>query len=412
MMQNFLSFGLRSSFELEPLNIVIGPNGVGKSNLIKAIEIVKSLPIDLSSTISRVGNAEDYIWKGNTRQEHFEIDVLFDKPIEFGYGISCKPSAFGYYIDSEGLASEPESTEESISVKGENFIFLRKTFEDKGITENLVTREIDHNKHLLTFFKNSLTLREEHVGDKFRMQEIKPNQSFFQGMRDNPFITSNIRRLIDLIENIRIYGRFDTSNNNSAMRLPCDTRNISEYLLPDGSNLALVLSYFESQNKMVEVQRALNKFNNRINRISTSIRGNLSQIYFSEININSPITSQLVSDGTLCFLILCCILMNQGSSSLVCIEEPECGLHPDAIPLLAEMIREASEHTQIIITTHSDRLVDCFSDMPEYVVVADRDDVSGETVFERLDRSDLKEWLANYRLGKLWTKGQIGGVLR
>ena len=122
----------------------------------------------------------------------------------------------------------------------------------------------------------------------------------------------------------------------------------------------------------------------------------------------SPIPATRLSDGTLRYLCLLAILCHPNPGPLICIEEPELGLHPDVLPKIAALLKEASERTQIIVTTHSDVLVDAMSDMPEAVLVAERSETG--TKLERLDAEKLKPWLDKYRLGELWTRGEIGGT--
>ena len=93
---------------------------------------------------------------------------------------------------------------------------------------------------------------------------------------------------------------------------------------------------------------------------------------------------------------------------MICIEEPELGIHPDAINSLAELLRAASVRTQVIATTHSDLLVNAFSNEAESIIVCDRD--QDATRMRRLDNHELAEWLKDYSLGDLWLKGQLGGV--
>ena len=93
---------------------------------------------------------------------------------------------------------------------------------------------------------------------------------------------------------------------------------------------------------------------------------------------------------------------------LVCIEEPELGLHPDILPGLADLIRDASERCQLIVTTHSEVLVDKLTETPESVVVCEKH--AGKTEMQRLDRDELSDWLKKYSLGDLWTKGGLGGT--
>ena len=104
---------------------------------------------------------------------------------------------------------------------------------------------------------------------------------------------------------------------------------------------------------------------------------------------------------------LAAILLDSAPPPLVVIEEPELGLHPDVILSVGEMLIQASERTQLVVTTHSRVLIDALDDFPSSVVVCDKYD--GESVFERLDPTWLKEWLEKYSLGKLWSAGDLGG---
>ena len=103
------------------------------------------------------------------------------------------------------------------------------------------------------------------------------------------------------------------------------------------------------------------------------------------------------------------VLFDPNPAWLVCIDEPETGLHPDAVTLVADALREASSRMQIVVTTHSEAMVDRFSDEPEHVIVCERD-FDESTCFARLSGEQLKEWLDEYTLGELWRRGEIGGT--
>ena len=130
------------------------------------------------------------------------------------------------------------------------------------------------------------------------------------------------------------------------------------------------------------------------------------QVFFTEGDFSIPATR--LSDGTLRYLCLLAILCDPEPPPLICIEEPELGLHPDVLPALADLLRECSTRTQLIVTTHSDILIDAMSETPESVVVCSKPD--GQTIMKRLNADDLAEWLKKYRLGELWMKGEIGGT--
>jgi predicted ATPase len=93
---------------------------------------------------------------------------------------------------------------------------------------------------------------------------------------------------------------------------------------------------------------------------------------------------------------------------LICIEEPELGLHPDILPSLGKLLIQASQKSQLVVTTQSDILVGSLSEQPESVVVVERDEEG--THLERLDKAKLEPFLDEYRLGELWIKGELGGT--
>ena len=128
---------------------------------------------------------------------------------------------------------------------------------------------------------------------------------------------------------------------------------------------------------------------------------------FLEEADNREIPATRLSDGTLRYLCLLSILLHPEPPPLIVIEEPELGLHPDLLPTLADLLATASERSQLIVTTHSDVLVDALTDTPESVVVCEKHD--GQTEMRRLDKDDLTKWLQDYTLGNVWSSGQLGG---
>ncbi len=114
-----------------------------------------------------------------------------------------------------------------------------------------------------------------------------------------------------------------------------------------------------------------------------------------------------LSDGTLRYLSLLAILLHPDPPPLIAVDQPELGLHPDVVGEVAGLFVEASERTQIVVTTHSRMLVDALTDHPSSVVVCEKE--NGESRFERLDGTRLKAWLEKYSLGELWSSGELGG---
>lgn len=120
-----------------------------------------------------------------------------------------------------------------------------------------------------------------------------------------------------------------------------------------------------------------------------------------------PFKAHLLSDGSLRFICLVTVLMQpeKYKPEVILIDEPELGLHPYAIKVLASLLRLASESTQIISSTQSVELLNEFN--LEDVIIADRK--KGYTDLQRLDENKLRAWLDDYSLGELWQKNLLGG---
>jgi predicted ATPase len=127
---------------------------------------------------------------------------------------------------------------------------------------------------------------------------------------------------------------------------------------------------------------------------------------WQERDFTRPFYANELSEGTLRFLWLATLLQSPGLPKVTLVDEPEVSLHPEVLGLLAELMREASDRTQLIVATHSDRFVR-FLD-PSELVVCDRDESGGMTV-QRADELDLKAWMENYTLDQLWDMGRLGG---
>ena len=190
---------------------------------------------------------------------------------------------------------------------------------------------------------------------------------------------------------------------------PADLR--TDRLEEDYSNLFIFLNHLEAtpeaKSKILEgMQDVYERF------VDYSVLMYPNSVLLSFIEESQgkqqSVSAVRLSDGALRYLSLLAILYNPKPYPVVCIEEPELGLHPDILPRLARHLQAASERMQVIVTTHSDILVDALSDTPESIVVCENRE--GSTRMERLNPSEMSVWLEKYRLGQLWTSGQIGGT--
>jgi predicted ATPase len=235
---------------------------------------------------------------------------------------------------------------------------------------------------------------------------ISPGESSFAAYR---FPYSPITNTANALGDIRIYRDFHTGTRDDA-RIGVSSSGLKHPLEEDGSNLALTLQEIDFHGALPKVKDYLKRLSDRFEDIKVRAEGGRSQLYVQERGLGMVSATRL-SDGTLKFLCLMAVLLDPNPGPLICIEEPETGLHPDALALVGDALREASTRTQLIVTTHSDALVDRFTDDPENVIVCERD-LDESTSFRRLSSRDLKEWLEEYTLGELWRRGEIGGTKR
>jgi predicted ATPase len=237
-------------------------------------------------------------------------------------------------------------------------------------------------------------------------RDFSQERSILSQLRD-PSTYPEITYLASTFGEIRLY-RNASFGLYAPARAPQDTSLPDDFLLEDASNLALVLNDFQHRiNPKQQVLERLKQFYDEVEDFTTKIQGGTVQLFLHERGLSHPVPAMRLSDGTLRYLCLLVILCHPTPPPLMCIEEPELGLHPDILPTIAELLKEASERTQLIVTTHSDALVSALSDSPESILVCERD--SAGTHLQRLEREALKEWLEKYSIGELWRMGEIGG---
>jgi len=361
-LENLLSFR-KTEVELRGLNVLIGANASGKSNLIEAIGLLQAAPVDLSAAIRRLGGV------------HVVCSLAEPVPVA---AIECNDLAgpLQYRMEFAEEAHGPVIVREHLS----------KTLSDGY--RSYFAREFGSMK----FGKE--------VG------EIARAQSVFQAYK-NPGDVTPTTGIGRLLEQILIYREFRTTGNSEA-RVGVSTSVPKSFLEDGGDNLALVLSDIDFKRMREKVQAYLHRFSDRFSDVFVRLDGPFAKTYIVESGLLEPLVSWRLSDGTLKFLCLLAVLLEPNPAPLICIEEPDVGLHPDAIQIVAEALVEASERTQIIVTTHSQALIDALSDRPEDVLVTERD-FDNSTQFRRLNKEQLSLWLERYSLGQLWRKGELGG---
>lgn len=378
-LSNFLSFGTQTqALTLGPLNVIIGPNGSGKSNLIESIDLLRAAPDKLLTPIREGGGVRDWLWKGAAKTPTAMIDVVVANP--------KGPTSLRYVL--------------SFTEVGQRFEIVDERVENER-------PDTGHPKPYFYYrFKNGRgVLNIKGTERRLQHEDIDLTASILAQRRD-PDQYPELTYLGDAFSKIRVYRDW-SFGRNATPRQPQKTDLPNDHLEPDGSNLGLVLNRLRREppvkKRLLEALRALY---DGIDDFDTLIEGGTVQVFLHEGQVTVPATR--LSDGTIRYLCLLAVLCHPNPPPLLVIEEPELGLHPDVLPMLAGLLKEASQRTQLIVTTHSDELVDAMSDTPDSVVVAERNESC--TILTRLNSEKLKPWLEKYRLGQLWTRGEIGGT--
>lgn len=399
-LRNILSYGPDGEeMELLPLNVLIGPNASGKSNFIDALSLLGAAPRDLAAPIRQGGGIGEWICKGADDGAAAEIEAIVSYPdAEVPWAEASAALRHRMLLGNVRDRAEVREEEiELIAVRG------KRTYPPLSVYSYEPTRAI------LAVRERIDAPEDPELGRKIRLiptDELKRDQSILSQWRD-PQRFPELTCLADQFARISIhrewcFGRRAPGRRAEQADLPDD------FLLDPVTNLGLVLNDLEHQpGARGLVLEKLRAFWEDVEAISTKVHVNTVQIFLHEKN-GKQIPATRLSDGTLRYLCLLAILCHPEPPPLICLEEPELGMHPDILPAIAELLVEASQRTQLIVTTHSDILVSALTETPEAVIVCERDD--GGSHLRRLEPERLKAWLEKYSLGDLWLRGELGGT--
>ena len=382
-LENILSYGPSTGeFPLEPLNVLIGPNASGKSNLIEALSLLAAAPRDIQKPIREGGGVRHWLWKGT----HGPGEATVDATLEYPQGPQPLRYRLSFTDTGSGFEVRDEAIENEKPVNDEKSPFFYYRYRDGNPMLNVFTGEESRRRR--------------------RPKDMKHDQSILSQRRD-PDSYPELSYLADAFERMGFYREWSFERGEPP-RNPGRTDLPKGGLLEDASNLALVLNDLLNRPPVKrEILERLKTFYQSVEDVATAITTGEVQIFFHEEGLQHPIPATRLSDGSLRYLCLLAVLCHPDPPPVVCIEEPEIGLHPDIIPKVAKLLVEASARSQVFVTTHSDILVDALTDTPEAIVVCEKSE--GATQLHRLDKTELAPWLERYRLGELWTSGEIGG---
>ena len=334
--------------ELKELNVLIGPNGAGKSNFISIFrQIQQMLEGNLQLYVSKHGGPDALLHFGRKKTEKLSAELYFGNN---GYKFVLEPTHDNRIIFAE-----------------ENFWNMRGDWDiGAGHFETEVESQRNH--------------------------------------------TQIYNYTVPVMKSWRLYHFHDTSD--SAMVKQRHGINDNSYLRPDARNLAAFLYLLNNQypthyQRIVKTIRLAAPFFGDFHLRPHPDNQEQIELEWSEKGEDTPFKAYQLSDGTLRFICLTTVLMQPQAfqPETILIDEPELGLHPFAIHLLASMLRSTSKKCQIIISTQSTDLLNEFE--ADDVIVADR--IKGWTDLHRLDAKLLATWLEEYSLGELWQKKILGG---
>ena len=359
---NILSFGEgQAPIELASLNILVGPNGCGKSNLIECFRLLQS------ATKAPPAPAHDWLWQGQKNHPVLRLEAVVNYP--------AGSRNLRYWL-------EFTSTDQ---------VFL--------LTDERVENEHPDPGHGKSYFyfayqKGWPVINVKSVRRQLKRDDINTELSIL-AQRKDPDAFPEITWLGDTFGNIRIYQNW-TFGSQAVLRLPEKPDLPDGFLAENFENLASILNILcNSPASKAKILGHLGVLMPGATDITVDFLEAGAQIFIKEAGFVIP--ASRLSDGTLRFLCLLAILCHPSPPPLICIEEPELGLHPEMMPTLVELLRDAAQRTQLIVTTHSDLLVEEFIAEPGSVITFGKRE--GQTVTHRLDAEGLEDWLDQFTLG-------------
>jgi len=348
------------SLELKSINILIGSNGAGKSNFVSFFKLVDSLYRQQLARHVLSEKADNLLYFGRKTTESLRGNILFfenpDHQNAYWFQL-MQDREGGLFIREEGYST-----------------FINRN--DPSNKSTTVTA---------TDLPESKILAE--TGD-------------------------GILSFVDYLSGIQLYHFHDTSAT-SRLRQACDIHD-NEFVKTDGRNLPAFLYYLQERHpklfgRLVKTIQSIAPYIDRF--ILEPSRLNPNEIalrWVEKGDPNSNFGAYQFSDGTLRFIALATVLMQPNPPSVIIIDEPELGLHPQAIVKLAGLIQLAANKIQLILSTQSVSLVNCFE--AEDVITVDRNETENQSVFQRLDSEKLGDWLNEHALGDLWERNIINSA--
>lgn len=331
------------------LNVLIGANGAGKTNFVRFFELLGHMfdsNKGLQNYVAARGRADAFLFRGMKTTPELSAHLKFGRN-EYKFSLRAADDRSLFFA------------QESAPLHGQ---WVTENDMGSGHLESLIARH--------------------------------PN-------------TAAKKWVVETIRDWRVYHFHDTSPAAAVMGLCNIVDNVM--LHGNAANLSAVLMRMESANpsnfaQITETVRQVAPFFGEF--VLREVTPGQTQLLWKDRHSDLVYYPNQLSDGTLRYICLATLLLQPNPPYTVIIDEPELGLHPYAIKLLASLLHEAAERCQVIVSTQASLLLDELT--PEQVIVVNQYD--GESTLERLDPEKLADWLQEYTLGQLWEKNELGGL--
>jgi predicted ATPase len=389
-LQNFFGFQ-DCTINLEKgANVLVGINGSGKSNFLKAVKFLKEAiegRAIKNNIYNEWGEPDNVLFSGRKRAPNLKIirltytfdgvilkSTLKDESIKFiVYEITVALGNPNSPIITELITIVPLDDQQRIVYKNNN-----------GSTSQILGTDINNIKYKV-------------------IPATDITETAFAITNEVPPLLLPLRAFI---QNYRVYSLFNTSKDSNIRKPVSPLKQLR--LLEDGSNLTNVLNQLRlnSKNSYTKINDQLEKISSTYSRIEILPIQNFIVLNLDEKHLEKLTPILNISDGTLKFICLLTVLYNPNRGKLVCIDEPELGLHPDMINTLHEAIEFAAQTSQVIISTHSAHLLDYFE--LEQIRIFEKDD-NNATIVNQVTKNDFEGWYETFNPGQMWRAGDFGG---
>jgi len=366
--------------EMRPLAVMIGANGVGKTSFLEAIELLRGAAKgELNAKITSKGGFDSLLTfdRSDSLELSTRMPVSGHQPID--YRIELDRRGPSYYIKGESL-SQTRYTDKPpflyINSVGDNVRYYEKI--DAESAGKLVRPTWEHDP-----FEASLS----QVPKMFREPEDFRNK----------------------LASISSFGLMNVGSN-SPVRQPQQLRPVG-VLSETGDDLISSLYFLRETNRdrFDVLQDTLSTAFPDFERLDfPPVAAGMLTLTWKDKKFRHPVYLHQLSEGTLRFLWLSTLLLSETLPTVTLIDEPEVSLHPELLGILADLLRGASKRTQIVVATHSDRLIRFLK--PSEVLVFDRqEDGSSKVTWGDFPDLDIEKWMKDFTLDEVWSMGQMGG---